>query len=384
MPRLAGYESILVVDGLVTDENRSYTVRLSRTIQEQDAIPVKVSDAEVFITDDRNNSFRLMNTCEGIYKTDSIEFRGSIGNSYVLHIICGGEEYESESCLMQSVPAIDSIYYSKEQVLSNNSTETHEGIRIYLDSEKSDNNKYYRWDFEETWKFRVPTPKKYDYINEFNIAIIPESQVNEFCWKSRKSDELLIDYIYDSEHDRIEKEPLFFIASDKSDRLMIHYSILVSQYSVSKNEFEFWENLKKVNESGEDIFSSIPFPVISNIHNINNTKDRVLGYFQVSAVKQMRKEIPFSEIVELDLPFYEDPCIRIEDSPNIYPWNRWNPPLTWDDIYYMYISSGYTFVEPKYLSGSRELDRLIFTSPECTDCEITGTLTKPDFWVNIN
>jgi hypothetical protein len=381
-PKLRGYGSLLVVDGLITDENTSYTVKLSGTIQEQNEMPVMVSDATVFLTDDEGNNISLYNKGRGIYKTDSTGFKGIVGRTYVLHILThNGDEYESEPCLMQSVPEIDSIYYSKEQELVNNGSETSDGIRFYLDSKPGDNNHYYRWDFKETWKFKVPNPKKYEYIND--SIINPVTTVKEYCWSNRNSDEILVHSDYSGQADRIVKEPIFFIASDKSNRLLIQYSILIRQYSISKKEYDFWNNMKQVNESGGDIFAKQPFSVKSNIHNINDQLEQVLGYFQVSAVKQKRKTISFSDISEMNLPFFHYPCDRIEMAPKDYPWPPLAPPLTWDDIYNMYISSGYSFVEPKYVPGTSELQKLVFTMPDCANCELTGTIVKPGFWVDL-
>jgi hypothetical protein len=381
-PKLRGYGSLLVVDGLITDENTSYTVKLSGTIQEQNEMPLMVSDATVFLTDDEGNNISLNNKGKGIYKTDSTGFKGIIGRTYILHILThNGDEYESEPCLMQSVPEIDSIYYAKEQELINNGSETSDGIRIYLDSKPGDNNHYYRWDFKETWKFKVPNPKKYEYIND--SIINPVTTVKEYCWANRNSDEILIHSDYSGQADRIVNEPIFFIASDKSNRLLIQYSILIRQYSISKKEYDFWNNMKQVNESGGDIFAKQPFSVKSNIHNINDQLEQVLGYFQVSAVKQKRKSISFSDISEMNLPFFHYPCERIEMAPKDYPWPALAPPLTWDDIYNMYVSSGYSFVEPKYVPGTSELQKLVFTMPVCANCELTGTMIKPGFWIDL-
>jgi len=77
---------------------------------------------------------------------------------------------------MLEVPEIDSIYFEKGKEEGNNGTEINEGIRIYLDSQKGDIDKYYRWGFEETWEFRVPNPKRFFYINESTIIINPDSQ----------------------------------------------------------------------------------------------------------------------------------------------------------------------------------------------------------------
>jgi hypothetical protein len=375
-----GYDSILVVDGLMTDANKPYTVKLSRTFQDQNASFFTVSDATVFITDDTGNRIKLNNKGNGIYKTDSIEFSGIIGRTYTLHISTyEGDEYVSDSCSMQSVRDIDSIYFARDQELVSNNTESNQGIRIYLNSKTGDNNLYYRWDFEETWKYKIPNPKKYDYIDSLTIIMIPE--VKEYCWKSRKSDEILIQSVYSQKADHIKKEPIFFIATEKSDRLMSEYSILISQYSISKNEYDFWNNLKQVNESGGDIFASQPFPVVSNIHNVNNPSEKVLGYFQVSAVKQKRKNISSGDIVGLNLPHFNSPCERIEKSVKDYPDHYTN----WDDMYKMFCAtSDYIFVEPIYKNNTNILDKLVFSRPECTKCDLTSSVLKPDFWDDID
>jgi hypothetical protein len=383
-PKIKGYTSLLVVDGLITDANSSYTVKLSRTFQEENSVLINVSDAIVFITDNAGINTYLKNKDNGIYKTDSLEFNGTIGKTYILHIVTNeGEEYESEPCLMQSVPDIDSIYFAKDQQLTNNGSQIQDGVSIYLDSKEGDNNQYYRWAFDETWKFKVPDPKKYDF-NVADSTIIPFTDVKEFCWKNRKSDGVLIRAIHPGEPTRIVKEPIFFIAPDQSDRLLIQYSILVSQYSISKREYDFWNDMKQVNENGGDIFAKQPFTVISNIRNIHNPEVKVLGYFQVSAVKQKRINIPFSAIVGLNLPYYHYPCVRVLRSPVDFK-TQFGPAVTWYDVYSIFcITSTYAFVEPLYYPATNELAKMVFTKPECANCELTGTSSKPDFWVDLN
>lgn len=383
VPNLNKYESLLVVDGRITDEIGSFSVRLSRTIQEQNAIPEMVSDANVFVTDEDGNKYSFINSGDGFYNTAGSDIKGVAGRTYVLHISTNeGEEYESEPCLMQSVPDIDSIYFERDNEVFNNGTENFEGIRILLNSKGEESNRYYRWDFEETWKFKIPLAEKFVYINEQNIQ--PLKDVKQYCWKNIKSDGILIHQVNSNEPDNIQRMPITFIAPEKSDRLSLQYSILVRQYSISREEYEFWNNLTKLNETGDDIFAAQPYLVIGNIHNITNPTELILGYFQVSAVKQKRKEIPFSQVVGLNLPFYHYPCVRIEDSPEIPPWSNFNPPLTWDDLYYMYTTSGFSFVEPKYIHATSKLDRLVFTKPECANCELTGTRERPVFWKDLN
>lgn len=383
VPNLNGYESLLVVDGRITDENGSFSVRLSRTMKEQNALPEMVSDATVFITDGQGNKYSFLYSGDGFYKAGSPDTKGVAGKTYVLHISTKeGEEYESEPCVMQSVPDIDSIYFERDNEVFNNGTENFEGIRILLNTKGDESTRYYRWDFEETWKFKIPLAAKYVYIDEINIQ--PLKDVKQYCWKNKKSDDILIHQIYSNEPDNILRMPITFIAPEKSDRLSLQYSILVRQYSVSGKEYEFWNNLTKINETGDDIFAAQPYLVNGNIHNISTPTELVLGYFQVSSVKQKRIDIPFSQVVALNLPFYQYPCVRIEDSPEIPPWSSFKPPLTWDDIYYMYTTSGFSFVEPKYVHATSKLDRLVFTKPVCANCELSGTSERPVFWKDIN
>jgi hypothetical protein len=384
-PKLNGYESLLVIDGLITNENSECTIRLSRTFQEQNSKPVMIPDATVSVEDDNGNISYLKNKGEGIYKTDINEFRGIVGRTYVLHILTReNEEYESDPCLMQSVPDIDSIYYARDQRLINNGSESEDGVGIYLDS-KTDNSQYYRWTYDETWKFRVPSPMKYEYVKGPTPnapLILPVADIKEFCWKNSQSDMILIRSLNDTPAEKIEKQPVTFIPTEKNDRLLLQYSILVKQYSISKNEYEFWNNLLEVNETGADIFARQPYAVISNIHNKKNPKEQVLGFFQVSAVSQKRKNIVYHDVASMGLHFYSYPCQTLERSPADFETRCMCPPKTWDDVYwYMSIASDYTFIEPKYEGlGDSLLLKLVFTRPECANCELTGSHTEPDFW----
>jgi len=381
-PKLNGFKSFLVVDALLTNENRAYYVKLSRTKEVQNEQTEMVSGASVSIRNNDGNNILLQEISTGIYITDSLTFKGETGNSYTLNIKTReGTEYESESCLMYPVQQIDTIYYSKDQEIINNGSETNDGIRIFVDSRSGEGSKYFRWAYTEWWKFSIPYPKQYDYINKNDIP--PVALVKRTCWNSNSSDEILIQSTESRLIDRIEKEPVLFIASGKSDRLLIQYCIQVRQLSLSKSEFEFWDQMNQIHETGGDIFEKQPFSIISNIHNINNPDEPVLGYFQVSAVDQKKIYITARDISELDIPTYHYDCERIEAGTGDYPPSQ-NPAnqMTFDKIYNLYILSGYEFVEPIY-DLMWNLNKLVFSKPACTDCTLNGNLKEPDFWIDL-
>jgi hypothetical protein len=385
-PNLKGYTSLLTVDALITDANTSCIVKLTRTMQNQNEIPPPFSDAIVYITDDEGNTNNLVNAGNGIYKTDSTEFRGIVGRTYVLHIESNdGKEYESDPCLMYPVPEIENVYFEKDQQLTNNGTQILNGISIFLDSKEGDNNQYYRWSYEETWKFKVPFPKRYNYLKGANADFpnfVPITGVKEFCWNDRQSDEILVRSINNGQVEKIKKQPVYFIPTEKSTRLLYQYTVLVNQYSISKNEYDFWNNLKQVNETGDDIFSRQPYSVLSNLHNIKNPSDRVLGYFQVSAVSQKRKNIVFDEVGYLGLPFYSSKCSSWVMDRSFWANACMCPPPTWDDVYRnMCLISDYVFTEPVFDNTGRVLLKMIFTRPGCEKCE--SSVSEPYFWKDI-
>jgi hypothetical protein len=381
-PRLDKFESLLVVDGLLTDENKSNYVRLSRTFDTLGKEPERISGAMVTIKDDLGNSTVLNEIIAGEYRTDSTTFMGITGRTYTLHIMTiDGNEYESEPCIMNPVPDIDSLYFAEDQVLSEKTGETLEGVRIYIDSNGESASNYYRWTYEEWWKFSVPEVKEYNYIND--STILPIAEVKKICWENRKSDEIIIRSTISAATDAFEKNPVHFVASEETNHLLIQYCIEVRQMSISQEEYAFWDLMTHLHESGGDIFDNPPFQVFSNIKSITNPVEQVVGYFQVAGAKKKRIYITVNDVIDLDLPLYRYKCEMFEKGIIDYPPPK--PPdkgVWWDDIYSGFTNSGFTFTKPTFTLDGRLL-RLVFVRPFCADCTLNGSLNKPDFWVDI-
>lgn len=368
-PKLDKYESLIVVDGLLTDENASNTVTLSRSKKTADEEPQMVSGAVVMVKDDLGNSTTLFEKAEGVYKTDSLSFKGEVGRSYTLFIkTADGEEYESESCLMYPVTDIDSIYFARDEVAIDN--ETQKGISIYIDS-RGESNSNYRWTYEEWWKIYAPYPKRYNFVNDSTFTEC--STINRTCWVNKKSNGINI-----RPAEAAFSQPIFFLASDKSSRLLIQYCIFVRQLSLSKDEYEFWDRMSQINETGGDIFDKQPFQVSGNIHNIKNKNEKVLGYFQVSGARVKMRYITNSEIQKLDIPSYHYDCnitvVGPEDTGSVQP-------MTFGQLYEYYTNAGYIFIEPQY--QKEVLWKYVFAAPVCADCTVTGQLARPDFWIDL-
>jgi hypothetical protein len=401
IPNLKNHRSLLVVDGLITDENNSYKVKLCKSTDQETSVSEMVTDADVYISDGEGIKTYLQNCRNGYYKTDSTSFKGVIGQKYTLHIFTNdGKEYKSEECTMLPVAGIDKLFYQKGEAILGNLGESFTGLKILANTADVQGMRHYlRWTFEEVWKSMIPFPPQYNYsiINDTTYNFEPLPDVKNFCWKRNLSGDIITNSYLSIGDNRLKGQEIQFIAPVKTDRLTKQYSILVKQYSVSEKEFDFWNNLKKAGEAGGDIFDSQPYMVISNIHNVNSAGELVLGYFEVSAVIQKRIFINPEELEPLNLPNYKTDCLQVVKGPDDYPqpnpltpWSGPFPP-SFDDIYHIYTDLGdYTFIRPEMkpgviLAGSvhiRDLVKFVFAPKECTVCGYNSLNIKPEFWID--
>ena len=120
----------------------------------------------------------------------------------------------------------------------------------------------------------------------------------------------------------------------------------------------------------------------SGYEDILKPEEPVLGYFQVSGAKIKRRYLTSREANDLGVPNYYYECDRIERGPDDYKVQGSESALpTIDQIHSEYLSYGYNFLFPVYMNG--EVIKLAFATPFCSDCTISGSQEKPDFWVDL-
>jgi hypothetical protein len=389
IPSLGTYKPMLVVEALLTDRSEPGYVKLSYSFQNKDSVLYRVNDATVYITDDLGTQTNLSHSADGIYKTDSSVFRAETGRTYQLHILTSdGNVYQSDSCTMLPVPGIDSVYFTKDWQFVDNQRRLKKGISVFADSKPGPSETYYvRWSYDEIWKFRVPFPTTYKYINSEQILMIPKDSLKDYCWKNAAATEILINEVMPGISDRIMKKHIKFIAPDQSDRITVRYSILVKLYSLSKQAFKYLEDLQKVDESEGDIFGSQPFEILSNIKNTSDPAEKVLGYFQVSSVSEKRKYIIPDDIYTMGFFDYEYDCkVQYVSTKDFYLNPLTGRAYTFDEIYDKYARGAQMiFTRPVFHGiNADSLYSLGFSTPECANCEYTGSHVKPAFWKDKN
>jgi hypothetical protein len=349
IPQTDEEQQLLVVEGLITDQTEAYSIKLSKSIplgEKGSATPV--TRCSVSISDDLGNVYYTYESVPGTYVTYPTRFRGITGRKYSLHIAINGQSgntvhYESFPVEMKPVPPIDSLYYEKMIVTDNEGYyQDDEGAQIYLDTHSPDNScQFFRWEFDETWEFHLP-------------YTVP----NNICWISDKSEKINVKSTTAIAESKVNRYPLSFI-SNESDRLKIKYSMLVKQYSLSEDEFTYWDKLQNISEQVGGLYDITPSSIPSNITCIENPGEKVLGYFSVSATTSKRVFVKgnFAGIIDL----YEN-CI----ADTI--WQGPIPNLGTS----VWVIIDHTIPPPSY--------KVITFSKGCYDCTTRGTTDEPSYW----
>lgn len=342
-PETGNSDRILVVDGLLTDQPVANRVRLTSSMMIGELLnPIPVEGALVRIQDDEGNTHRLAEKEPGCYYTNPLFFRGIAGRKYALFVDTYMGDCASPYCELVPVPPIDSIYYEKIIVKINELGNPVEGCDIFVDThDPSGKARFFRWDFSETWLFRLP----YD---------VP----NKICWRTSVSDRIFLANTSYMSESQIKRFQLLRIPTETDDRLMDMYSILVDQYSLNEDEFRYWEKIEKMSEESGGLYDETPMTVEGNMRRLEDPAEKVMGYFSVSSVASQRI-------------FIEDTFRGFKDIYRSCPTDTFP------------ISHTIPFLGQTSWVIIRDSDlgiKVITDQLRCADCTTRGTTVKPDFW----
>jgi hypothetical protein len=366
IPETGADPKLYVVDGLITDQPGRKSVSISRSIPlgtKSESDPVM--GCNVWISDNLNNKYQLSAAGPGIYVTYA-DFSGGIGRRYTLNIEIAGfappfntkyfNTIKSLPMELLPVPEIDSLYFKRINITQEDGFATPgEGCQIYLNTSDANNyNRFYRWDYDETWKVIAPA---------YPLAI------NRICWITNKSEEINVRTTTGLIENRIDHLPVKFI-SNQSDRLNWRYRIAVNQYSVNEDEYNYWSDLEKISDNTGSLYDIIPSSINGNLFVPGDPDKQVLGYFSVSSKRS--KVIYIDEFFKGVFSTYQY-CLRdtIKETNLVhflFP-------------YEIYREQGYWFVMDDWMNPVKSKQMVIVTKDRgCVDCTVRGTTEKPDYW----
>jgi hypothetical protein len=365
-PIVSSPNSYLVVEGVINTGADSTIIKLSRTAKIADSVKVKPEvGAGVVIESDQNETFILEGWGDGRYVAANLNLNND--RKYRLRISTfsnDNQEYLSDFVSVKQTPPIDSIGYN---IKSN-------GLDIYVNTHDPSNNaRYYRWDYNETWQFSAKYPSS--FITN-GTEIVPRSNDQQIygCFGNDISSTVVLGSSAKLAQDVIFQSPITSIAST-SEKVMTKYSILLRQYALTKEAFSFWQALKKNTEQLGSIFDAQPSQLQGNIHNTKDPGEPVIGYISASNIqkkrvfisndvlpKNWRRTYPYDCEADSALFCRGQGCYN-EVADYLIPLGAIAIPIG--------------TIAPKSGPG---IIGYTFSTVECVDCTIRGTKKQPDFW----
>lgn len=353
----------LVVDGTLINGSDSTFIRLSRTKKlDENTATAGEQNAQLSVEDADGNTvynFVQVNT-KGQYAVPGMTL--DVNKMYHLRInTADGRQYVSDNIAIKNTPPIDSISWQQKA----------DGVTIYANTHDPQNNTvYYRWDYIETWDYYTTyfSIIKYDPAGVTYDDKFPTRAADEYvyhCWKTFNSNQVLTTSTANLSEDRVNLYSVRFIPQDAIELNAI-YSILVKQYAITKEAYEYFQNIKRISEQTGSIFDAQPSELKNNFHCLNNPNEPVIGYLTGSSVQHQRIFIKNEQVRPWLYRLYCPPKQKV--------------PLIEDSIKYYFGGSS------PILTPIEEVRNPFFTGvnggiPACADCLSTGGINvKPDFW----
>ena len=361
----------LVINAHLTDEPGHQLIEISRsvTLLYPSSDPVSGGFAELIREDGEYREFSEER--QGYYGSDLEENFLQSGMSFMIHVITpDGQEYESAFDRLRPLPAIDSLYYEVETNSFAYGSDPVGGIRFYLDFAYDDEDyEYIRWDLTETYEFHNSVDLEYYFLDlDHRIKPVPDSSIYYICYITNELFQIHSMSLGSLDFGHYVKKPFSFVPNYEQEQKLHHkYSLLVRQYSLGEEAFYYWNELKKNSQEQGSLFNSQPALLKSNIRNVNDENEYVLGFFSMAGMVEKRA---FAiEPDGLDRSPYINHCYPRQHPPGI------------NEV--LFVVGGYYRADPSPTYFTKWLSApIVRMNKACVDCREykNSTDIKPDFW----
>jgi len=354
----------LVVDGVVNSGSGPASITLSRTTKFDNKKVLYEKNAVVVLQGEDSSLRTFTEKANGVYAATDLNLNSAL--KYRLQIkTVSGARYISDFVVVKNNPLIDSISWSYRP----------EGLQTYIRTHDPQNNTlYYQWYYEETWQIistYYPTLKyqtkvipglgtQFSVVYKDSTSYGPDPTIVN-CWQFHNPLDIYLASTAKLSKDEVNL-PLAFIPRGDI-KLGVLYSINLRQYTWTKEGFEFMERMKKNTESTGSVFDPQPSELKGNIHNVADAAEPVIGFFNISPVREKRIFIKPSEVPSWG---YNPGCTDVEIE-NIS-----------DSISKKAL--GMLPVDPLKIAPFGAIVTFRATMPECADCTLRGTNVKPSYW----
>lgn len=357
------FESLLVVDATITDEEKQQTIYLSRTFPFEELGPSPLSSASVELIGD-GTSYPFQETNPGEY-TSVLSFKAVPNVAYSLQItLDNGTSYESTKEMLTTKSTIDSMYVIRENNLGV------DGASIYVDATSFSNDaSYFRYEYMETFRLIPPLWREEELVTTTNdtipcgVEFKPRSTAEKVSYRTEFSNEVDLATTSELSQNTLKRHRFRFIA--KNDYRIGHrYSVALKQLAITSEAYEYFSRIKSFSSS-ESLFSQVQAGFIDgNIQAVSNTSEKVVGYFGVATVSTKRIFFNFVDYFQGEpAPDYISECALTAPKCDNLPQ----------------VVGFLSYLRPN--DGTVYGDLYVMVPRACGYGSAVGSLEVPDFWV---
>jgi hypothetical protein len=348
-PRSARDLGYLVVDGTIQIGAPS-SIKLSRTknISDDSTITPELN-AKLFIESEGGQVYNFIQDSAGFYSSAGNPV--SFDDKYRLRIETqDGGRFASDFVEAKQSPPIDSVNWKEDNE-----------VYIYVNThDPSNKTKYYRWEYEETSQYQTYYESYGDFIDG-QIVFLEPDEMKFNCWHHWNSSAIVLGTSAALTDDVINSQLVTVVPNDNS-KIRVRYSILVKQYALTPEAYEYWQQLKQNSEQSGNFFDPQPSQLVGNIHDLDDAARPVLGYISATSISEKRI---FIRILELQHR-------QIEDKGNACDEKVISP-----DQAAEFLTNRNKYRIAYFVSGGG----IGIAKPQCVDCTLQGGVTtKPDYW----
>jgi hypothetical protein len=300
-PEIDVAEKLLVVEGLLTDESNTITVRLSNTTPFQDQEISPEYGATVFVYDDIRQFFKLKEKAQGIY-TDST-FHSEYGRIYTLVVKTRNNKfYRSSPQILFPKSVMESVnYVITEQTLHT----TVNGKLLLKTLPGLEFTNIVKTDSLSSPYLRFSNTVLVEYSENIGDPALPAEETGFFyAWKKYKPNEFfnlndtrligLAENIQTLAFCPIDSKFYNIIHEDliggyppaivgEIDRQIYYYGITTKKYHLNADVFQYYKAINDQLAARNRIYDPVSFQIHGNMTCDNNPEEPVLGVFEVSS-----------------------------------------------------------------------------------------------------
>lgn len=278
------YQTEMVIEGRILAGEES-VVHLTTTLPLNSAEQTPdVLNAQVYVIG--QNGYRSeaaeYDMEKGCYVTDTRTLEAN--TLYAVEVTVDGDTFQSDFQPLLASPPIDEVTWEENEASVSIYVSTHGG---------AEHSPHLMWTFEEDWEIKAELDMRGNdtirpvYVKEQYPDLTDTRNPYLYCWMHDVSRNILLHSTASLSENRAEGIKLHEIGIEDI-RISYLYSILVKQWSLTDEAYQYYATMKRYTEEGDGLFTPILTDYQGNVVCTTRPQRRAHGYVTAGSVTTRR------------------------------------------------------------------------------------------------